>query len=56
MSLEISASKLIWEECTPLLGARVLWFEHPLVLSLIGGGGLSLEEYSKGFGWVFFPC
>jgi hypothetical protein len=20
------------------------------------GGGLSLEEYSKGFGWVFFPC
>jgi hypothetical protein len=26
------------------------------VLGLIGGEGLSLEEYSKGFGWVFFPC
>ena len=21
-----------------------------------GGGGLSLEEYRKGFGWVLFPC
>jgi hypothetical protein len=26
------------------------------VLGFLGGEGLSLEEYSKGFGWVFFPC
>jgi hypothetical protein len=26
------------------------------VLGIIGGEGISLEEYSKGFGWVFFPC
>jgi hypothetical protein len=26
------------------------------VLIIIGGEGLSLEEYNKGFGWVFFPC
>ena len=25
------------------------------MLGFIGGEGISLEEYSKGFGWVFFP-
>jgi hypothetical protein len=31
VSLEISASTLSWDKCAPLLGARVLGFEHPLV-------------------------
>jgi hypothetical protein len=26
------------------------------VLGFLGCEVLSLEEYSKGFGWVFFPC
>jgi hypothetical protein len=26
------------------------------VPGFICGEGISLEEYSKGFGWVFFPC
>jgi hypothetical protein len=25
------------------------------MLGIIGGEGISLEEYNKGFGWVFFP-
>jgi hypothetical protein len=29
MSLEISASTLLWEKCAPLLGAKVLGFEAP---------------------------
>jgi hypothetical protein len=30
---------------------------HPLVCKdILGGKGLSLEKYSKGFGWVFLPC
>jgi hypothetical protein len=26
------------------------------VLGFLGGEGIYLEEYSKGFGWVLFPC
>ena len=26
------------------------------MLGIIGGEGLSIEEYIKGFGWIFFPC
>jgi hypothetical protein len=31
VSLEISASTPSWEKCTPLLGASLLGFDHPLV-------------------------
>ena len=46
-----------WEKCTPLLGASLLGFASTLLCARFSGGeGLSLEEYSKGFGWVLFPC
>ena len=57
MCLEITANTSTWKRCAPLLGASLLGLKHPLVcyVSLVGEV-LSLEDYSKGFGWVFFPC
>jgi hypothetical protein len=49
VSLEISANTCSWEKCAPLLGTSILGFVSTLLCArFYGGGGLSLEEYSKG--------